>query len=167
MSLNPLEQRVTETIEPSLEAMGYELVLVKMQDGAKRRTLTIMADRKDGKMMSFDDCAEISTQASALLDVEDFIQGAYNLEVSSPGIDRPLTKPEAFARYLGHEAKIETQLPVEGRKRFRGPLKATTDKDVTITVDKDEFTLPFSNIRTAKLVMTDALLKEAMKKSGS
>src|SRR4051812_17473343 len=98
-------QKITDTIEPSLQAMGYAVVLIKLGEGGRRKTLSIMAERADEKAMGFDDCAEISRTVSALLDVEDPIQGAYDLEVCSPGIDRPLTRLDDFKRYEGYEAK--------------------------------------------------------------
>src|ERR1700748_539629 len=116
-----LERRIADMIEPSLEGMGYELVRGLMQ-GRTQAVLQVMAERKDGKAMTVEDCADISRQISALLDVEDPIAGAYALEVSSPGIARPLTLPKDFEPYAGFEAKLVTNEPLEGRKRFRGKL---------------------------------------------
>lgn len=160
-------QRITGVIEPSLESMGYRLVLVKLADGVRRKALTIMAERIDEVFMSFDDCEAISQTVSALLDVDDPITSAYDLEVCSPGIDRPLTKPEDFVRYQGYEIKCETLLPVDGRKRFRGILKASDGKTALLVMEKDEKELVIGNIRTAKLVMTDALVADTFKKSKS
>lgn len=161
--------RVVEIIEPSLLAMGYELVQVKLADGARRKTLSVMAERKDGVMMSFDDCTEINNTVSALLDVEDpqggVISGAYNLEICSPGIDRPLTRRKDYTRFAGNEIKAETIIPLSGRKRFRGILKGIDGDKVTIIVDGVEFELPFPHIKIAKLVMTDELVAEFLKKS--
>src|SRR5437762_1305523 len=106
--MNPVE-KITETIEPSLEAMGYALVQVRLNDGG-RKTLSVMAERTDAQPMGVEDCTQISRQVSALLDVEDPISGAYDLEVCSPGIDRPLTKLKDFERFVGQEAKVETML---------------------------------------------------------
>lgn len=162
--------RIIEIIEPSLSAMGYGLVQVKLVDGSRRKTLTIMAERKDDVMMSFDDCTEITNTVSALLDVEEpqggIISGAYNLEVCSPGIDRPLTKREDYPRFAGKEIKAETIIPVNGRKRFRGVLKGIDGDEVMVVVDGVEMKLPFPHIRTAKLVMTDELVAEFLKKPG-
>lgn len=144
--------------------MGYALVLVKLADGSRRKTLTLMAERTDDKMMSFDDCAEISRTVSALLDVEDPIAGAYDLEVSSPGIDRPLTKPQDFTRFAGYEAKCETMVPIDGRKRFKGAIVGIEGEVITFKMPEGEAKVPFSNIRTAKLVMTDALVEAHLKK---
>ena len=157
-------QKITQTVEPSLEAMGYALVLVKMGDGGHRKTLTLMAERKDGKAMSFDDCTEISRMTSALLDVEDPITMAYDLEVCSPGIDRPLVKLADFSRYIGYEAKIETMIPIDGRKRFRGAIKAVEGETILLSMPESEARIGFNGIRYAKLVMTDALVAEAMKR---
>lgn len=157
--------RVAQIIEPSIEALGYSLVQVKLADGARRKTLTIMAERKDDVMMSFDDCTEISNTVSALLDVDEPISGAYNLEVCSPGIDRPLTKREDYKRFAGHEIKAETIIPVSGRKRFRGILKSIgKDDNILLIVDGTEVNLPFNHIRTAKLVMNDELVANFLKK---
>lgn len=159
-----LIEKITSIIEPSLDDMGYAIVQIKMADGDRRKTLTIMAERKDGVVMGFDDCTEISRVVGALLEVDDPITGAYNLEVCSPGIDRPLTKPEDYSKYAGYEAKIETQLPIDGRKRFRGVLKGMNDNKVTMDMEGKDTVISFSNIRTAKLVMTDALVAEHLKK---
>jgi ribosome maturation factor RimP len=152
-----LEDRLRGMIEPSLADMGYELVRVKMI-GTTRRTLQIMAERSDEKAMSVEDCADISRQVSALLDVEDPIPGAYVLEVSSPGIDRPLVRAKDFERFAGFEVKLETALPIEGRKKFRGKLLGLDGETVRVKDEKGEVGLPFSAIANAKLVMTDELI---------
>ncbi len=159
-----LIEKITSIIEPSLTDMGYVIVQMKMADGERRKTLTIMAERKDGVVMGFDDCTDISRVVGALLEVDDPISGAYNLEVCSPGIDRPLTRPEDYTKYAGYEAKIETQLPIDGRKRFRGVLKGMNDNKVTMNLEGTDALIPLSNIRTAKLVMTDELIAEHLKK---
>ncbi len=163
MALTHLEQRVTEIIQPSLEAMGYEIVQVRINEGAKRRILVIKADRADGKGMTIDDCTEISHTVSALLDVEDPISGAYQLEVSSPGIDRPLTRLADFTKYAGHEVKLESMMPIQGRKRWRGPITGVEGNDVLLSVDGVEHRIPMDNIRSAKLVLTNALIEAALK----
>ncbi len=158
-------QRIERLIEPALLAMGYELVRVAMQGGESRPTLQIMAERKDGVAMSVDDCADISRTISALLDVEDPITSAYTLEVSSPGIDRPLVKRADFERFAGFEARIETVQPVAGRKRFRGRLMGVAGEDVRLREpDKaagaeDETLVPLAAIARAKLVLTDELIE--------
>lgn len=159
-----LPSRLEALITPSLEAMGYELVRVQMQ-GNQRPTLQVMADRVDGAAMGIDDCTEISRALSALLDVEDPIAGAYTLEVSSPGVDRPLTRPKDFVRWAGHEVKLETAQPIEGRKRFRGRLDGLdAEGRVVLTLDEGSaVALPLAEVRGAKLVLTDDLIRAAIK----
>lgn len=123
-----------------------------------------MAERGDGAMMGFDDCAEISNTVSALLDVEDPITGAYNLEVCSPGLDRPLTKPADYARFAGQEIKAETIIPVGGRKRFRGVLQGIEGDIITLAMPEGSVELPFSHIRTARLIVNDELVAMDLKK---
>jgi ribosome maturation factor RimP len=149
---------IVPIIEPSLEAMGYRLVRVAFL-GAKRATLQIMAERIDEAPMTVDDCAEISRSVSALLDVADPIADAYMLEVSSPGIDRPLTRPEDYDRFAGFEARVELGQPLDGRKRFRGRLLGRTGDHVRLASEAGEVQLPFADIAKAKLVITDDLLK--------
>ena len=156
--------RIIEIIEPSLSAQGYSLVQVKLTDGARRKTLMVMAERADGVMMGFDDCTEISNTVSALLDVEDPITGAYNLEVCSPGLDRPLTKASDYARFAGQEIKAETIIPINGRKRFRGVLKGIEGNIITMVTTEGNVELPFNHIRTAKLVVNDELVAMDLKK---
>jgi len=151
---------IVPIIEPSLEAMGYRLVRVAFL-GARRGTLQIMAERLDGVPMTVDNCTEISRSVSALLDVADPIAEPYMLEVSSPGIDRPLVRPEDYDRFAGFEARIELSEPVDGRKRFRGRLlgRAPDAADhVRMIGETGEVQLPLATIAKAKLVLTDDLL---------
>ena len=157
--MNSLVEKIEAAIAPSITGMGFNLIQVKFMDGKKSQTLQIMAERPDGSM-GLEDCAMISRQVSAVLDVEDMIPTAYRLEVSSPGIDRPLVKIADYEKYIGHQAKIETVLPINGRKRFAGVLKAVDGSDVVITVDNKDHALPFADIQAAKLVLTDKLIKE-------
>lgn len=166
MAGSELADRVERLIAPSVEDMGYAVVRV-MLTGQARPTLQIMAERVDGRAMTVEDCADISRAASALLDVEDPLRGAYTLEVSSPGIDRPLVKPHDFARYAGHVAKVETRRPIDGRKRFRGTLVDTTERSVRIGIEGSVVELPFDAIEKAKLVVTDKLISQAMKQAES
>jgi ribosome maturation factor RimP len=158
-------QRIEGLIEPALTALGYDLVRVALQGGDSRPTLQIMAERRDGVGMTVDDCAEISRTVSALLDVEDPIAGAYTLEVSSPGIDRPLVKRGDFERFAGFEARVETVQPVNGRKRFRGRLMGVTGDDVRLRetakagAEDSETRVPLAAIAKAKLVLTDELIE--------
>lgn len=154
---------VARLIAPSLEAMGYSIVRVRLSGGG-RPTLQVMVERTDGREMTVDDCAEISRSISALLDVEDPIAGAYVLEVSSPGLDRPLTRPEDFSRFAGYEAKLDLSDAVDGRKRIRGRLVGLEGENVRIVTEEGENALPVAVIRSAKLVLTDALIAESMKR---
>jgi ribosome maturation factor RimP len=156
-----VSERVTEIIGPSVEAMGYDLVRVQMI-GA---TLQIMAERRDGAAMTVDDCAEISRTASALLDVADPIPTAYQLEVSSPGIDRPLTRLADFERFAGFDAKFETKAPIDGRRRFTGTLLGTEDGQVRVDTEGGPVTLPFGDINKAKLVLNDRLIAAASRQN--
>jgi ribosome maturation factor RimP len=149
---------IAPIIEPSLEAMGYRLVRIAFL-GASRATLQIMAERLDDAPMTVDDCTGISRSVSALLDVADPIAGAYMLEVSSPGLDRPLTRPEDYDRFAGFEAKIELAQALDGRKRFRGRLIGRTGDNVRVRAEIGEVELPFGDIAKAKLVITEDLLK--------
>lgn len=153
-------RRVEKMIEPVLADMGFELVRVQMF-GTKRPTLQIMAERVDGAPMTVDHCAEISHAVSALLEVEDPIQGAYNLEVSSPGVDRPLVRPKDYERFAGHEAKVEMRTLIGGRRRFQGRILGYSDGEVRLDTEHGEVTLPIDDIQQAKLVLTDELLAAA------
>lgn len=157
--MKTLVEQIEALITPSLAAMGFELVQIKFLDGKNQQTLQIMCERPDGSI-NIDDCADISRQVSAILDVEDIIAAAkYRLEISSPGIDRPLVKLADYQNFLTHTAKVETVLPIKGRKRFTGTLKAVEGEDIILTVDGQDVTLPFADIQSAKLVLTDALIK--------
>jgi len=153
---------IARIIEPSLEAMGYRVVRIAFI-GARGATLQIMAERTDATAMTVEDCAEISRAASALLDVADPIASAYTLEVSSPGIDRPLVRPEDYERFAGFEARIELARPLDGRKRFRGRLLGRSDAGARILAETGEVTLPFDAIARAKLVLTDELVAAAQR----
>ncbi|HTT80823.1 MAG TPA: ribosome maturation factor RimP [Stellaceae bacterium] len=155
MPIDPNE--IARIVEPSLEAMGYRLVRV-MLSGRQRPTLQLMAERRDEAPMSVEDCVEISRQISALLDVADPIAGAYTLEVSSPGVDRPLVRPEDYDRFAGFEAQLELAAPHDGRKRFRGRLLGRAGGDIRLAGPGGEVRLPFAAIAKAKLVLTDDLL---------
>ena len=158
--------QIAGIIEPSLDAMGYRLVRVAVL-GAGRATLQIMAERRDDASMTVDDCADISRSVSALLDVADPIASAYTLEVSSPGIDRPLVRPEDYDRFAGFEARIEVSRPISGRKRFRGRLLGRSGDTVRLIAEAGEVEVPLSAIARAKLVLTDDLLALAQSKSGA
>lgn len=140
--------------------MGYEIVRVQLS-GGRTPTLQIMVDRLDGAAITLDDCTALSRTASALLDVEDPLAGSYTLEVSSPGIDRPLVRPKDFERYAGFEVKAETGLPIAGRRRFRGRLLGIEDGIVRLALPDGKVELPFEAILKARLVLTDELLAAA------
>ena len=152
--------RVEKLIAPSLEALGFELVRVRF-GGPGRPTLQIMIERQDREALTVDDCASASKAISALLDVEDPIGGAYNLEISSPGLDRPLTRIGDFERFAGFEAKIEVTVPVDGRKRLRGQVLGVENGNVRISRDEGSHSVPFETIKKAKLILTDELISSA------
>ena len=158
-----LETGIERLVTPALEAMGMMVVRVRLT-GQPDKTLQIMVEPDDGSTVTVDQCGKISRAVSALLDVEDLVKGAYSLEVSSPGIDRPLTRPSDFERFAGHVAKIETRRPQEGRKRFRGRLLGLDGDDVRIDIEGGEvMAIPLVEIAAAKLVLTDALIAAAIK----
>jgi ribosome maturation factor RimP len=148
-------------VGPSLDAMGYDLVRVHLTGGGKP-TLQIMAERKDRRDMTVDDCAAISRDLSALLDVEDPIPEAYALEVSSPGIDRPLVRLEDYERFTGFEARIETKQAHNGRRKYTGRIAGVRGRNVTIGEEAGEAEIPFDEIARAKLVLTDELIAASM-----
>ena len=156
--LTGLEARLAARITPTLEALGYELVRVAVM-GRERPTVQIMAERADGARFGIEDCEAISRQLGAVLDVEDPLPGAWTLEVSSPGIDRPLTRAKDWNRYAGHLARVEMAVAHEGRKRFAG-IVLGADRDIARLRldDGGEVSLPRADIRRARLVLTDALL---------
>ncbi len=159
----PIDQRLAAIVQPTIEGMGYELVRLRLM-GGKRATLQIMAETSDGTM-EVEDCARLSRALSAVLDVEDPIDREYTLEVSSPGIDRPLTRLGDFKRWEGYEAKLETSEMIEGRKRFRGILAGIDDTDVLIEIDEGTIGLEFDWLADAKLVLTDELVTESLRRS--
>lgn len=161
-----LISRIEAILTPTAQALGFELVRIRY-GGGTRPVLQIMAERENGEM-SVEDCAELSRTVSALLDVEDPISDEYVLEVSSPGIDRPLTRPKDFVRYTGHLAKLEVAPPVQGQRRFRGQLAGLTGpaEDVLRLVPDagDCVEIPLAQITKAQLVLTDALIAESLKR---
>lgn len=161
-----LDARVAAIVEPVIEDLGYRLVRVKVsaQNGC---TLQIMAERPDGTM-TVEDCETVSRAVSPVLDVDDPINKAYHLEISSPGIDRPLVRKSDFDRWMGHDTKVELARLVDGRKRFRGILLGTRGDAMVMRLDgakaeQAEVALPMEDIADARLVLTDALIEEALK----
>ncbi|MEK9672020.1 MAG: ribosome maturation factor RimP [Rhodospirillaceae bacterium] len=152
-----LGQHIASIIEPALKALGFDLVRV-LVSGQQRLKLQIMAEPATGEAMTVDHCAQISRTVSALLDVEDPIERAYTLEVSSPGIDRPLVKLADFDRFAGFDARIEMRVPVDGRRRFSGRLMGVKDGRVVVAVEEGAVELPFEDVSRSKLLLTDELL---------
>ncbi len=157
--------QVTRLIEPEVEALGYGLVRVAMIGGGSDPTLQVMAERPDTRQLDLSDCEQISRRLSQILDAleaegRDPIPGGYRLEVSSPGIDRPLTRLKDFDDWSGHEARISLAEPQDGRKQYSGTLQGTQGEVVQIMVkDGHTHSIPFSSIASAKLLLTDALIK--------
>ncbi|PAU98714.1 ribosome maturation factor RimP [Paracoccus salipaludis] len=160
-----IDRRLAEIIQPVIEGMGFELVRIRLQ-GGKTATLQIMADRPEGGI-NVEDCAEISTAVSATLDVEDPLEDAYHLEVSSPGIDRPLTRLKDFATFEGYDARLETNQPIDGRKRFKGVLAGVEGDEVLLNIEEQGQThtigLNFDLLADAKLLLTDELIALMLK----
>lgn len=162
-----LDLRVAEIIEPVLTSMDYRLVRVRLmnQNGL---TLQIMAERNDGTM-TVEDCEAVSMAISPVLDVEDPVDKAYHLEVSSPGIDRPMVRKSDFVRWQGHIVKCETSIMIDNRKRFRGKIVETNDEGFTIERDQVAYgeapsvTIPFTALSEAKLILTDDLIRDALR----
>lgn len=162
-----MEKRIREIVEPIIEGLGFDLVQVRIM-GGDPKTLQVMAERPDGTI-SIDDCAAISRAISAVLDVEDPMPGEYSLEVSSPGLARPLVRPRDFEKFTGHVAKVELSEDLDGRRRFKGTIDGLDGEHVLIAVedDKDEngnemvFGLPLRLISEARLILTDELLEMA------
>ncbi|MDT7951930.1 MAG: ribosome maturation factor RimP [Acetobacteraceae bacterium] len=163
----PLESRIAAAIGPAVESMGYEVVRVLIL-GRERPTVQVMADRADGTLISVEDCERISHAVSAVLDVDDPIPGAWNLEVSSAGIDRPLTRVKDWVRFAGHQARVEMLAPVGGRRRFTGVvLGADADAARVRLEDGTDVVLPMGDIRRAKLILTDALIDATAQQGAS
>jgi ribosome maturation factor RimP len=160
-----IDRRLADIVQPVIEGMGFELIRLRLM-GGKTRVLQIMADRPDGGI-GVDECGDISTAVSATLDVEDPIEDNYVLEVSSPGIDRPLTRLKDFETWKGWEARVETSELIDGRRRFKGDLAGVEGDEVLITLDEggDEVTigLKFDWLSDAKLILTDALIAEMLR----
>ena len=148
--MNESERKVKELIGPAVQALGYELLGVEHHLAPKRSLLRVYIDSESG--IGVNDCERVSYQVSGILDVEDPIAGAYDLEVSSPGADRPLFEPAHFARHRGARVKIRLNLPIDGRRNFRGVLEGCRDGNVFITVDGTDHVLPLSRVGAARLV---------------
>ncbi|MFZ1415537.1 MAG: ribosome maturation factor RimP [Defluviicoccus sp.] len=152
-----LAGRVADLIRPTVEGMGYSLVRVQVL-GQQRIRLQVMAERTDGEPMQVDDCAAVSRAVSAVLDVEDPISASYTLEVSSPGVDRPLVRLADYERFAGFEARIELRQVLAGRRRYQGKLLGVSGETIRLAASGGTVELPFAEIVRAKLVLTDDLL---------
>jgi ribosome maturation factor RimP len=149
---------LTQLIEPHATALGFDLVRVRLFGSGDERTLQVMAERPDTRQLTIDDCAELSRRLSDMLDETDPIDSEYRLEVSSPGIDRPLTRLKDFSDWQGHEARVVLAEKIDGRKQFKGDLAGTRDDDVLLATDAGEVAIPFTVIADAKLALTDRLI---------
>lgn len=160
-----MDRRMAEIITPSIEALGFDVVRIRVM-GGKTNTLQVMAERPDGAI-DVDECAQISNAISVLLDVEDPLEEAYALEVSSPGIDRPLTRLKDFETFEGYETKVETTELVSGRRRFKGIIAGVEGDEVLLNLEEGGETvtvgLNFEWLSDAKLVLTEDLIKEMLK----
>jgi ribosome maturation factor RimP len=154
------DARLAEIIMPRIAAMGFDLVRVRVL-GRERPTVQIMADRADGSLITIEDCEAISHQIGAVLDVEDIVPGAWTLEVSSAGIDRPLTRPRDWNRFSGHAAKVELAVPtLDGRKRFSGVVLGSAEGQGRLRMeDGAEVTVSLADVKSARLILTDALIE--------
>lgn len=155
------DRKLLELLEPVAEGLGLEIVRIRLMGGTQRRRLQIMAERPSDQEINVEECAALSRAVSEVMDAADPISGEYMLEVSSPGIDRPLTRLADFGTFQGLEARIETDRLVEGRKRFKGRLAGVEDQDILIDLDDEDETalIPFAWLADAKLVLNDELLK--------
>lgn len=155
------DRKLLELLEPVAEGLGLEIVRIRLMGGTQRRRLQIMAERPSDHEINVEECAALSRAVSEVMDAADPIAGEYMLEVSSPGIDRPLTRLEDFETFSGLEARLETDRLVEGRKRFKGRLAGIEDQDVLVDLDDEDETalIPFAWLADAKLVLNDELLK--------
>ena len=158
-----MDKKLAELLNPILEDLGFEMVRVRLSNG-NPSTLQIMADRSDGQI-GVDELAEINTSVGTVLDVEDPIPENYTLEISSPGIDRPLTRKKDFDSFQGFEAKVETTELIDGRRRFRGVLAGVNNDEVLINLEEGTIGLKFTWLSDARLVLSDDLIKKMLKKS--
>ncbi len=145
-----LRDRLQQLLEPVIEDLGYELVLLEFAPQTGSALLRLFIDGEDG--ITLEDCTKVSREVAATLDVEDPISTAYQLEVSSPGLDRPLTKPDHFVRFMGEDARIQLLAPLNGRKRFVGRIESASDEGVTLTTDLGVVELAYSTIERARLI---------------
>jgi ribosome maturation factor RimP len=162
MSKN-IESKINELIAGDIAAAGYELVRLEIKGGGKYATLQVMAERHDGAGMTVDDCAKLSKAITAKLEADPELADRYDLEVSSPGIDRPLVKLQDYLRFQGHVAKVELEAPIEGQKKFQGKIERVSGDAIEFGTEKGAVNVSFDAIEKAKLVLTDELLKSVSK----
>ena len=158
---SPMEERLSNLLEPAISGLGFELVRVKVM-GGDAPVIQIMAEKPD-RTMTVKNCTKLSREISTVLDVEDPIAGKYPLEVSSPGIDRPLTRLKDFEDFKGFEAKVETTAPINGQKRFRGRVLGAKDDRVQLMAEAGDVEFLFEDIEKAKLILTDELVAASLK----
>lgn len=160
----PLEERILDLVEPTAFDLGLTLVRVRIS-GMRRKRLQIMAERISDGGMGVGNCESLSRAIGPVLDVADLIPGEYDLEVSSPGIDRPLVRLEDFTKFAGHEAKMETAAMIDGRRRYRGEIVGVEGGDVVIAIDGTPMRVPFTALSDARLVLTERLIEEDLKRA--
>lgn len=160
MRQTPLEKKITAIAQPVAEDLGLTIFNVQVTGSDGALTVQIMAEEPETRKIGADQCAQLSRAVSAVIDVEDPIDGAYRLEVSSPGIDRMLLREDDFNHYAGYDVKLETEMPLEsGQKKFRGILKGIENGVITMDTDQGQAAIPFDMLKKAKLVLTDELIK--------
>jgi ribosome maturation factor RimP len=160
---NPLEERLIALVEPVAAELGLRLVRVRI-GGLKRKRLQIMAEREADGGMSVDNCADLSRALGPVLDAADPIKDDYDLEISSPGIDRPLVRLDDFVRFAGHEARLETAHLIDGRRRFKGAIIGIEGENVRMRTNEGDAAVPFSALSDARLILTDALIAEDLRR---
>ena len=161
ISRSILEKKISTIVSPAIESLGYELVRLRLTDD-EPSTLQVMADSNSGTF-NVDDCAKISTDISTILDIEDPIEKEYTLEVSSPGIDRPLTRLKDFEDWCGYQVKLETLELVDGQRRFKGNLLGVDNDSVVLELNGKKLKIDFYLLSDAKLILTDTLIKDVLK----
>ncbi len=161
---NPVEERVIALVEPTASGLGFRVVRVRVS-GNRRKRLQIMAERLSDGEMGIDDCTRLSRALAPVFDLEDPIPGEYDLEISSPGIDRPLMRIEDFERFVGHAAKIETAAMTDGQRRYKGVIASVDGDVIVLETDTGEARLNFSALSDARLVLTDKLIAEDLKRA--
>lgn len=161
---NPVEERVIALIEPTAAGLGYRIVRVRLS-GNRRKRLQIMGERVSDGEMGIDDCTKLSRALGPVFDLDDPVDGEYDLEISSPGIDRPLMRLEDFERFKGHEAKLETAVMTDNQRRYKGVISAVEGDVIVLTTEQGEARLKFGQLSDARLVLTDKLIEEDLKRA--